>query len=140
MYFSIGPLRLDTVTRLQKLEDFQQRFMAYYSRKLFEPHDEFCECSNCTSNRRMFASQRAVPLDPEPQRFEKVLFVIQRGIAQASRMNATVVVKNEEYEFRLTADSNVDEEYAKYLEFAESQGGQSITVSMPNPWLNEKQK
>ncbi|MDZ4836730.1 MAG: hypothetical protein SGJ27_23365 [Candidatus Melainabacteria bacterium] len=133
MYFASGPLRLDIIERLQKLEDFQTRFMAYYARKDNEPHSEFCDCQSCANNRQTFASTRTVPLDPEPQTFEKVLSVIQRAVDQATRMNASVVFETGEYKFRITANSNVDDEYKRYLEFVGS--GQSISFTIPNPWL-----
>lgn len=135
MYFTSGPLRLDIIERIQKLEDFQSRFMAYYARKDNEPHSEFCDCEMCKNN-RVFAGQRLVPLDPEPQSFEKVLSVIERGIEQAARMNAIVVFQNPNgYRFKLTAKSNADEEYSRYMTFAESQGDKSITFTIPNPLL-----
>ena len=136
MYFATGPLRLDIIERLQNLEDFQRRFMAYYARTDNKPHMEFCDCETCISNRRAFAASQTVPLDPEPQTFEKVLSVIERGIEQARRMNATVVFDNRSgYKFRLTASSDANQEYARYMENAESRSGNSVTFSIPNPLL-----
>lgn len=135
MYFSTGPLRLDVIERLQMLEDFQQRFMAYYARKDNEPHSEFCDCTTCASNRRAFAGSRIVPLDPEPQTFEKVFSTIERAIEQAKRMNAIVVFEGNDHKFRITANSNANEEYGQYMEVVDSRPGNSISVTMPNPWL-----
>lgn len=117
MYFSSGPLRLDVIERLQRLEDFQQRFMAYYARKDNEPHSEFCDCKVCKSNRRSFAGSRLVDLDPEPQTFEFVLSIIKRAKEQAERMNATVFFECSDYKFQITANTDVEEEYGKYMDF-----------------------
>jgi len=135
MYFSTGPLRLDVIERLQRLEDFQQRFMAYYARKDNEPHSEFCECMTCISNRRTFAGSRIVPLDPEPQTFENVLSTIERGVEQAKRMNAIVVFEGNGYKFRVTANTDANEEYTRYMKDAETKSGNSVTVTLPNPFL-----
>jgi hypothetical protein len=134
MYFASGPLRLDIIERIQKLEDFQSRFMAYYIRKDNEPHSEFCDCETCRNN-RVFAGQRSVPLDPKPQGFEKVLDVIKRSIEQAQRMNAIVTFENPNgYKFKVTGNSDADDEYSRYEAFEEAQGGNSISFTIPNPW------
>lgn len=135
MYFSTGPLRLDIVERLQNLEDFQQRFMAYYARKDNELHSEFCDCKTCISNRKAFAGTRIVTLDPEPQTFEKVLSIIERAVEQAKRMNAIVVFDGKDYNFRITANTNAHELYGQYMNSAQTKSGNSVSVTMPNPWL-----
>ncbi len=137
LYFSTGPLRLDLIERIQDLEDFRRRFMAYYARTDGQPHTEFCDCETCRTTRQAYAPARAVPLDPEPQTFEKVLSVIERAIDQATRMNATVLfetrVCEEAYKFRITSSSNAIEEYSRYREFADVRTGVAVTI--PNPMV-----
>lgn len=136
MYFGSGPLRLDIIERLQQLEDFQRRFMAYYARVDASPHKEFCDCEACMNNRRAFAATQTVPLDPEPQTFELISSVIARAKEQAKRMNATVVFENRDgYKWRINAGTDLNKEYERYMEVAESKKGNSVSVTIPNPLL-----
>jgi hypothetical protein len=138
MYFSTESQRLDMFERVQKLENFQKRFMAYYARKDNEPHSEFCDCKTCIGNRKIFSASRIMTLDPEPQTGEKIIEIIQRGIEQAERMNAIVAFEGNNYRFRLTAQSNANEEYAKYMDEVGKREDNSVSVSFPNPWLHRK--
>jgi hypothetical protein len=134
MYFDSFPKKNDLAQRIEQLEDFQRCFLSYFARKDNEPHSEFCACDICKSNRRAFAP--VIPLDPPAETFEKVLSIIERAIDQARRTNATVIFENRAgYKFRITANSKTDDEYARYLEDAQSRNGNGITVSIPNPSL-----
>jgi hypothetical protein len=133
-HFATGALRLDIVDRIQKLEEFERRFMAYYARTDGAPHSEFCRCDICGSNRTISAPLLIVALDPKPQTFEQVLSVLERARDQAQRMNATVVLETNGYEFRITGTSDPKEEYGQYMEEMNSRGDKGITVTMKNPW------
>lgn len=135
MYFSVGPSTVDLSERIQKLEDFQQRFMAYFARTDNKPHSEFCDCAVCISNRK-FAGSRVVSLDPEPQPREMILSIIERAVEQARRMNAIVFFDNRNgYKFRINANTNANEEFAKYMNYADSQSDNSVSFNIPNPML-----
>lgn len=136
MYFSTYPQQPDLAQRVEQLEDFQRRFMAYYARKDNQPHTEFCDCEMCKNNRRSFAP--AVALNPPGETFEKVLAVIERAIEQARRMNATVIFETNDYNFRVTANSNAQQEYARYMEFANARSGNSLSAKVStDPWLKD---
>jgi len=138
MYFSAEPQKLEMIERIQKLENFQYRFMAYFARTDNQPHSEFCDCKTCMGNRKVFSATRIMTLDPEPQTFEKIIEIIERGIKQAGQMNSIVVFEGNNYNFRLTAQSNANEEYAKYMEDVKKRKDDSVSVSFPNPWLHRE--
>lgn len=55
-----------------------------------------------------------VPLNPPPQSREKVLSVIERAIKQAQSSCSTVVFTTNNYHFKISGQSDAEEEYSRY--------------------------
>ena len=133
LYFQTTEERQTMEDRLANLEDFRNRFMAYFARIDNQPHSEFCDCKNCKTTRRSF--KVTVPLAHQPHARDKVIDVISKAIEQARQQNALVTFTANNYVFTVDADSTAGEEYNRYMSFVAQQDPDTISFSMPNPLL-----
>jgi hypothetical protein len=62
-----------------------------------------------------------VPLEPAPQPREKVVAVLERAAKQAKRNHSPVVFVVNDYRFKITAASDIEEEYSRYWDFIKRQ-------------------